>query len=85
MELNDVKKHLSNAMILKMRDTEPGHFAVVIDKLLYNGDTETSDTGRKVFRTCATVSVLDSTEGTETLLRNIRDYLECIALAEATR
>ena len=74
--------------ILKASATLSGRYAAAIERLIYNGMTQTSESGLRHYSTTASVGGVDLPGAkcrqieTETLLRDIRDHLESLALRE---
>jgi len=76
----------------KAAATQSGRFAAAISRILYGADTKTSESGIKYFQTPAKtfcgadalpdgIYIADSFD-TETMLRELRDHLEWLALKE---
>lgn len=74
--------------IAKASLTISGRLAAAIDRLLYHGDYKTSESGMKQYITSASVQgtglagATNHLIETDTLLREIRDHLEMLALRE---
>ncbi len=74
--------------IEKASRTISGRFAAAIDRLLYHGDYKTSESGMKQYITSASVTATglpgatNHVIDTESLLREVRDHLEMLALRE---